>query len=970
VIDTGNPYVGPRAFPPDKTLYGREDESRALLDLLIAERIVLLYSPSGAGKTSLIQAKVIAEMGAEDYQVLPVVRPGADINTREQSDTGNPFVARVVAACEEGRPEGEPPLADVPGITLASYLSQRSWIRGDPRLKLLILDQFEEVLTAKQDEEEKVAFFEQLGEALRNQQIWALFAMREEYSAALDRYRHLLPTRLASHFRLELLGLKAAREAICNPAKSAVVLCHGKPVAPPQTVRVLFDDDALEQLVTELATVRERASDGTILARRLAIVEPLYLQIVCHQLWEKLPPDTRWIGLEHLGRDTEHSGGGGGVVEQALEEYYATVVGEVAARGEVRERFIRDWLGQELITPQGLRRQVPQGQYETAGLANELVEALAGHMLLRSDARSGTLWYEVAHDRLVEMIIAGNSKWFARNLAPFQIRAARWDLLRRNGATEEVSARELFKGDDLDEAEEWQRQRSESEVSAVDRDFLHESRKAWDNGSWKRKARFWVPIVTSVVIGVWAFSVLKLNDDLTHQRARATAGALLSAAAAERWRGHDHELASLLAIQAHRFAARRNEDQKGGFGYRVEEALRGALQERPFTFGTMLPRPSNVWLARQHGLIAIKTGPKSLNLSAFPGGPRDPREIEISLDANLIGAVFVSDDPRLAVLTASGMELHALVPNPGSKTKLLSLTTGSPPSGPFCISPDGKGATIVVASGGVEIWSLASGVAEFIASLTAAELALPDKTAITALACNIAAGRLAWGNEQGDVGILKLSSGKARTHWVSHNRFAEWPEPLQEALKDRKDTLDYRVTALRHLPQQLVAVYRQGPPRIYDLRADGSAPSARYLHPNGRSDAALEMAQDRGWAPRNIVTLPSYLSADASEDGRWLAVGGTRGEVGLWNLASLTAEADARPGKAARPAGGVGRLRRLRTDPGLGRQRWGDPMDATAGRCCPCRAQRRRPLADGGQRPRQSPLVVPRWLAGSWLPVL
>jgi hypothetical protein len=44
-----NPYVGPRAFGSDDRLYGRDRETRELFDLLIAERIVLLHLPSGAG---------------------------------------------------------------------------------------------------------------------------------------------------------------------------------------------------------------------------------------------------------------------------------------------------------------------------------------------------------------------------------------------------------------------------------------------------------------------------------------------------------------------------------------------------------------------------------------------------------------------------------------------------------------------------------------------------------------------------------------------------------------------------------------------------------------------------------------------------------------------------------------------------------------------------------------------------------
>ncbi|RPH60330.1 MAG: ATP-binding protein, partial [Chloroflexi bacterium] len=68
-----NPYVGPRAFEIGDALYGRARELDQISSLLMAERIVLLHSPSGAGKTSLVQAGLIPRM-REDFHVLPVVR--------------------------------------------------------------------------------------------------------------------------------------------------------------------------------------------------------------------------------------------------------------------------------------------------------------------------------------------------------------------------------------------------------------------------------------------------------------------------------------------------------------------------------------------------------------------------------------------------------------------------------------------------------------------------------------------------------------------------------------------------------------------------------------------------------------------------------------------------------------------------------------------------------------------------------
>src|SRR6185369_3569777 len=57
-----NPFVGPRPFETGRKIFGRDREIDDLYYLLSAERIVLLHSPSGAGKSSLIQAGLIPRL--------------------------------------------------------------------------------------------------------------------------------------------------------------------------------------------------------------------------------------------------------------------------------------------------------------------------------------------------------------------------------------------------------------------------------------------------------------------------------------------------------------------------------------------------------------------------------------------------------------------------------------------------------------------------------------------------------------------------------------------------------------------------------------------------------------------------------------------------------------------------------------------------------------------------------------------
>ncbi|MFN8159416.1 MAG: hypothetical protein U0R52_00005, partial [Solirubrobacterales bacterium] len=216
------PYVGPRPIPANRALYGRERELRRLLDLLIPERIVLLYSPSGAGKTSLIQASLIPALREKELLVRAPIRVNVDPGIVLGDDRPvNRYVLSTLVSLDEepldGRRRSPEELA---GLDLDTYLEETRPKVGERQPEVLIFDQFEEILTLDPiDLAAKEELFRQLGHALRDPWRWALIAMREDYIAALDPYLPLLPTRLRARFRLDLLGERAAREAMQRPAE-------------------------------------------------------------------------------------------------------------------------------------------------------------------------------------------------------------------------------------------------------------------------------------------------------------------------------------------------------------------------------------------------------------------------------------------------------------------------------------------------------------------------------------------------------------------------------------------------------------------------------------------------------------------------------------------------------------------------------------------------------------------------------
>ncbi|MDX1687649.1 MAG: hypothetical protein R3248_06670 [Candidatus Promineifilaceae bacterium] len=402
-----NPYVGPRTFEEaDRDrFFGRELEARELLSLVISEPLVLFYAQSGAGKSSLLNARLIPRLREREFEVLPTGRVGGGLPTSVDS-VANIFVFNLLTSIDQDRS----PAKELQELTLVEYLARRritdrplgDSVNGERRCQVLIIDQFEEIVTTHPGRwREREGFFRQLNQALREDDyLWVVLTMREDHAAALSPYTELLTERMRARFHMQRMEVPAALEAIREPAARA-----GRPFAP----------GVAERLVDNLRQIH--AGGGR--SRPGQFVEPVQLQVVCYQLWQQLavrPPGP----ISH--QDVEELAN----VDSALAQFYEQALARVIERTGYSELQLRNWFDDNLITEAGTRGTVYQGADLTAGMDTTVVKLLADHFLLRAEIRSGGTWYELIHDRFVSPIQQANERW-RQEQSPLLLAAAAWE---------------------------------------------------------------------------------------------------------------------------------------------------------------------------------------------------------------------------------------------------------------------------------------------------------------------------------------------------------------------------------------------------------------------------------------------------------------------------------------------------------------------------------------------------------------
>lgn len=174
--------------------FGREKETEQLYAALSGVKHLLVYGPSGAGKTSLIECGLRNQFSDADWFALTI---------RRQNNILHSFYRLVNGLLEDKALELDPETG-LPANSKEGFKDAVGGLFSEYyRPVYLLFDQFEELLILG-SKEEKEAFFIQLNELIRfGLPCRVILSMREEFIGHLSEFEHLCPSIFQHRFRLE-----------------------------------------------------------------------------------------------------------------------------------------------------------------------------------------------------------------------------------------------------------------------------------------------------------------------------------------------------------------------------------------------------------------------------------------------------------------------------------------------------------------------------------------------------------------------------------------------------------------------------------------------------------------------------------------------------------------------------------------------------------------------------------------------
>lgn len=412
-LDPENPWPGLDAYGEDSTDFfkGREEETGELLRLIRLSPLTVLYSKSGLGKTSLLEAGLF-----------PLLRTGHFLPVYLRLDFSGGLSEplkqakqALVDALKRARAEFPEP---APHQSLWEYLHRKNpeiWSADNyPLTPVLVFDQFEELFSRSGGNAELVKqVFDDLADLIENripaevaaetaggrrsqldlltQHYRVVVSFREDFLPDMRSWEKQVPSLLRSYLRLEPMSRSRAIKAVEEAGKAVL-----EPGIAAQIVDFVGKPDG------------SAPSTGT----SEIVIEPVLLSLCCTQLNRGRAQGAK-IDYALL------KGAGEGI----LEKFYSDALDdpEVIGPPDVAV-FIEDKLIQGGFRGDYPKQEALDKKYLTAGQLTALTDRLR---LLRIVSHADTARIELIHDRLVPVIAKARDQRLLREHQDEQERKAK-----------------------------------------------------------------------------------------------------------------------------------------------------------------------------------------------------------------------------------------------------------------------------------------------------------------------------------------------------------------------------------------------------------------------------------------------------------------------------------------------------------------------------------------------------------------
>ncbi|MEN7548404.1 tetratricopeptide repeat protein [Rapidithrix thailandica] len=404
------PGVKPFSVTEKNLFFGREKDIQQLTKFINIEQLVVLYSKSGLGKSSLLNAGVIPVIEAEtDYEPISIrfgsYQAGSQYSPLEvlvkKIAANQPKVSFLDKICEGER-------------SLWYYLKNIQIHRKTNRSFFLVFDQFEELFTypRKQVNQFKSELADVLHSVIPQKyraameeksqtnpeflsdhelellyqplNIKVLMAIRSDKMSLMNQLKDYLPGVLNKTYELGALSPIQAEDAILNPAykRGEEFIC------PPFD----FSDIALDRILGFLTKGGEQK------------IESFQLQIICQSVESMvLEEGKRLVEPEDLGD-----------ISNFFKNYYDNLIAKIPDPDDrVNARvFIEEGL---IFEDDQRRLSLYEGQiYKNYNISKELLRQLVNTHLLRAEPNTaGGFSFELSHDSLVVPILNAKQKRLA-----------------------------------------------------------------------------------------------------------------------------------------------------------------------------------------------------------------------------------------------------------------------------------------------------------------------------------------------------------------------------------------------------------------------------------------------------------------------------------------------------------------------------------------------------------------------------